>query len=297
MESNRMEKYAENVKVAIIQTTLNGKVAWENAPEISYPEEKRAREELRNAFRSLHAMDDKSKPHFVLIPELSVPRGYIKHLRTLAEGVGCIVIAGIDYTKFNDSSGTKVVKNQGIIIVPRSWPSGLRRKGTEEFKFGKMYGAPKEVIDLQKLGWKFLGDSAFWLIDADRFGKLGVCICYDFMDVERFIMYRGTVQHFFVLAYNQDINTFINIANTACRTVYCNVIVCNTGHYGGSIAVSPTQKSYLRTRYQHLGLDLYTTQIVSFPVKDLIRAQHTDPYIETKGDRVFTGRPPGFINH
>jgi hypothetical protein len=82
------------------------------------------------------------------------------------------------------------------------------------------------------------------VFDAGHFGKFAIAVCYDFLDLERVAMYRSGIQHLFILAYNPDLPTFDHAAEALSRMIFCNVVVCNTGTHGGSLAVSP----YIRCR-------------------------------------------------
>jgi len=278
-------KLEKNLRVGIIQTSLDNAIAWKNGPTIARNEASYVWKQVKTAFRSLTR--GPIKPDIILMPELSLPRGYITELKRLSCKTGVVVISGVDYKK---DFIRKVVKNQAVVFIPQKWPEKAASRGAKEFYFGKTYPALEEENKLKsgKIKWVFEGDSRLWIFDAGDYGIFAVCICYDFMDVERYIMYRNKIHHLFVLAYNKDINSFYHIAETITRTVYCNVVVCNTGHFGGSVAVAPYFDPNLRTIYRHEGKDLFTFQIVELPVEGLDQAKkRNDP------ERMFKSLPPG----
>ena len=115
----------------------------------------------------------------------------------------------------------------------------------------------------------------------------------DFLDLERIAMYRGKVQHLFILALNKDATSFRHVAEAIARMVFCNVIICNCGHFGGSLAVSPYRLSERRTIYQHAGPRLATAQIIEMPVERLhLHQKGGDPLKD--GIKEFKSLPPGF---
>jgi hypothetical protein len=115
------------------------------------------------------------------------------------------------------------------------------------------------------------------------------------MDLERAVMYRDQIHHLFVLAYNRDLGMFRSLADSLSRTVFCNVIVCNTGFFGGSIAVSPYYEAHRRTLYSHDGKGLFTTQVIQLPIKGIQEARmgRTGSTKVLKKIQEFKDPPPG----
>jgi len=286
--------YSENLSVGVIQTTLNAAHAWvgENpTPQMSAAEDERAWQEIRKAFRSFQ--DGGIRPQLVLLPELSLPRTRLFEFERLVAALNVIAVVGADY-RFNRKDMT--VRNEGIVLVPRGFPGRHPSRYCTRILFGKTFATPKEKAKLLNLSppWTFIGDHKVYLFDCGAYGSFGVSICYDFMDLERALMYRGRIQHLFVLAYNRDRGMFQSLADALSRTVYCNVVICNTGVYGGSLAVSPYYEAHKRTIYAHQGPGLFTTQVVQLPVRGLIEMLSGKSGV-SDGKQEFKDPPPGLV--
>lgn len=303
----RMEEGAEaptlelrdRISVGVVQTTLKAGKAWAAGPPMSEDEDGRAWQEILRALRALSGRGLRdSPPDIIIFPELAVPQTRAKNLSRVLAHIGSIGIVGMDYRFERDG---ECVVNEGRILIPRYWPERRASRTCRTIRFGKTYPAPAELRKLRELKkpLKFIGDPAVWVVDGGVLGRFGVCVCYDFMDVERAMVYRGRLQHLFVIAYNRDVRLFRALASTLSRTIFCNVVVCNTGIFGGSIAVSPYYQAFERVIFGQDGLSLFVAQAFRLPLAALSRAQQREDEVigdsgKERGGGLFKNPPPGF---
>lgn len=130
----------------------------------------------------------------------------------------------------------------------------------------------------------------FYILDTKDYGRIGFAICADFYDIERYTLYKGRVQHLIILAFNQDVKSFYFLAESISRLVYCNVVICNTGYYGGSVCFTPAKDDFKRYCYKHEGKELFTSQVVKLPVESLWKAQNENSDALKK----YKSPPPGY---
>ena len=291
--------FDEELAVGIIQTTLNSQLAWPisaTKPRMSSAQDAHAWQEICKAMRALK--DGDVAPKIVDLPELSLPRTRLADFEKLVCALNVIVFVGLDY-RLNPAM--KQVRNEGQVFIPTGFWKGRPSRTCTRIIFGKTHPAPGENSALKKLNppWSYIGDDKVYVFDAEKYGLIGVSICYDFMDLERAVMYRGRVHHLFILAYNRDAGMFKSLADSLSRTVFCNVVVCNTGFFGGSIAVSPYHAAHRRTLYSHDGNGLFTTQVVKLPVRGVEQAlcgNGEKIKIMERDEKVFKDPPPGLID-
>jgi predicted amidohydrolase len=235
-------------------------------------------------------------PDIILLPELAVPRGFVPTLRRMAKSMSSIIIAGLDYRQ-SSQGHISTAANEAIIIVPDRWKDKKISATTTARYIGKTFCSNQEGKYLAGQGFDFQGDRSVWIFDGGEVGRFGVAICYDFLDLERVAAYREQIQHLFILAYNRDTNSFEHAAEALSRMIFCNVVVCNTGYFGGSLAVSPYYRPQQRTIYQHCGAGLVTSQVIELPVRNLWEHQQgkgalTD--FPAGKEPMFKGLPAGY---
>ncbi|POR54090.1 hypothetical protein [Bosea psychrotolerans] len=282
-------RLAASLKLGIVQTSLDPAAAWVTGTKMSPGEEERAITEIRGFFAAFR--QEKIPPDIIVLPELAVPSGFETQLRRMAGQMQSVVIAGFDY---RDGGSPGEVHNEALLIVPKRWRDRAMGAKVTTRRIGKTYAAPEEDKKLRAIAHTFQRDPSVWLFDGGEIGTFGVMVCYDFLDLERIAMYRGKVQHLFILALNKDATSFRHVAEAVARMAFCNVIICNCGHFGGSLAVSPYRLSERRTIYQHAGPSLATAQIIELPVASLDLHQHgADPMKD--GVKEFKSLPPGYI--
>ena len=284
LQKNKLDDY---LKVGFIQTVIDEKLAWESYPpslNMKPIVEMKVWQEIKNGFCSLSP----EQPNIIVLPELTLPHGYEKQLKGLSKAIGAIVIAGLDFEQF----GSRGVKNKAIVVIPENWPEPKKSKRVSSVYFGKTFFSDAEKDFFKKFKYKPFPDTSTYIFYAGKFGNIGVAICSDFFDIERFVIYRGKIHHMIVIAHNKDSEAYYYLAEAISRLVYCNVVICNTGHYGDSLAFAPYRESYRRTIYRHRGQSLFTTQVVKLPVFNLDEAQRrNDKHSE------FKPPPPGYKKH
>ena len=284
------------LRVGVVQTTLDHETAWsdtgrghwQEGVRMSATEEERAKREIRHHLAFLRTTTP--TPDIVLLPELSIPVGFEGHLRRAAESLEAIVIGGLDYI-VDTSTSTPTVSNQATIVVPRKLNGKRISRRTEMRRVGKTYPAPAERNKLDNLRGgpvTFKPSPVVWIFESPELGNFGVAVCYDFVDLDRLVLYRNKIQTLFVIAYNRDTTSFDHIAEATARTVFCNVVVCNCGFFGGSLAVSPFREPYRRTVYKHSGQRLATSQLIELPLASLKAHQ------DSGRENFFKSLPPGF---
>jgi len=286
---------ADRLSVAVIQTSLNADAAWQSLAQtgdwresirMSSTEERRAKGEIRQFLSSIK--NTGKTPDIILLPELAVPLGFERQLVRMAESMESIVIAGLDYQLDGDPAA-KRVSNESIVIVPRRLKGRTIASQTATRRVGKTYPAPAEEEKLRRTGVTFSKRPTVWIFESSELGRFGVAVCYDVLDLDRIVLYRSKVQTLFILAYNRDITSFDHVAEAIARMVFCNVVICNCGLFGGSIAISPFKEPFKRTVYRHSGAKLTNAQVVELPLAALVAHQRSHNTSEH-----FKSRPPGF---
>lgn len=286
----------KKLTVGVIQTSLDANAAWQEMADVggdwkkcvqmSALEEKRAKKEIRHFLSSLKGKEQ--LPDIVVLPELSVPLGYERHLRSISEEMQTIIIAGLDYQIIKEAT-EPTVSNEAVIVVPRKLYGQKIARQTELRRIGKTYASFGEKRKLNNIDVKFQPRPTVWLFESKTLGNFAVAVCYDFLDLDRIVLYRNKIQTLFILAYNRDTNSFDHVAEAITRMAFCNVVVCNCGHFGGSLAISPFREPYARTIYRHSGQKLPNVQLVQLPLRALIKHQQSGADTNT-----YKSLPPGF---
>lgn len=277
----------EFVNIGIVPTLLSGD-SWDTNQVAMLPDAaSHSWAEIERAFKQFSAATE--KPDIILIPEVAVPPYRLPRLKSLAGALGCLVIAGLD---FQETAGGIV--NRAALLIPTRWPESKPSKTARVVMVGKTHPAEEEAKRYKALSPPvvFSPDPNLWLFEAEHLGRFGVCLCFDFMDVDRPPLYRGQIHHLFVLAYNKDVQSFSHIAESLCRTIYCNVVVCNTGWYGGSVAISPYYDHWRRPVYQVLGGELSVCQVIRIPALAIDKAIAAGD-LKKNGKPFLKGLPPG----
>lgn len=287
-----------NIIVGIIQPVINPDRAWNATPPYSLNVEKivaeRVWQEIKKGLIEMLKVDE--KPDVILIPELHLPVSRVNTIRRISKKFGIIIISGIDFQL--NKAFTNRIRNRGVICIPSNISTGKPSVKLTSMQFGKTFFTYMERSMFQNIN--LLGvceedpEQYLYVFKSSSLGDFGIIICSDIFDIERMSLYQGQIHHLFIISLNKDLNTYFAMAESLTRLLYCNVVICNTGHYGGSLAVSPYSESYDRTIYKYIGQRMYNSHIIELPLKSLHNAQNFDFVSENKKDIKFKAWPPGY---
>lgn len=287
------KSFNEYLKVGIVQPIVNESTAWPDSPSVCGCLKMNAidahfiNNQISSAVNAFMGMEESERPNIIILPELCAADE--SFLENLAKKSNAIIITGRDFMV----SG-KEVKNMAEVFIPSKWENPVAPSTfCQKFFFGKKFFSYPEKALFKKFQLEGVPSPEIYILNARQYGRIGFAICADFFDILRFRIYKRFVHHLFILALNKDTETFEHMAETISRMVFCNVVVCNSGHYGGSLAFSPYKEAYKRYIYLHRGEDLFTSQVVSLPVQALDDFQQNSENIPAK-DRLFKSVPPGY---
>ena len=288
----------QTLTVGIIQPVIDPATAWNSAPPFSLNIDiisaERVWDEIRIGLTEMLKVD--LRPDIILIPELHLPASRIETIKRLSKKHGVIIIAGIDF-QLHPIHAHKI-RNRGIICLPNEINTGNPSMRMTSMQFGKTHFTYMERSMFKNMSGSVKvcepdPESNMYIFKSNTLGDFGIMICSDIFDIERMSFYQGQIHHLFVISLNKDLNTYFSMAESLTRLLYCNVIICNTGHYGGSLAVSPYREPFDRTIYKYIGQRMFNTHIIDLPVKKLDEAQRFD-FSKEDAKHIFKASPPGY---
>ena len=172
----------------------------------------------------------------LLLPELSLPRRWLRPLadRLIAENIGLVV--GLDY-----ANGLDGVVNEAVGVFPAGFHA------TAVCRWRKSRPAREEAKELLERGLQFVtGSSASTLVINTDNGALGTLICSELLDVELRGSLLGRIDVLLVPAWNKDTSTFDHTVQTVANDLHCYVAVANNAMFSDCRLQTPSDKRYLR---------------------------------------------------
>ena len=186
----------------------------------------------------------KPRPDYLLFPELSVPLKWIDSVAARLNAMGISLIAGTEYRHFaNDqliSEACLVLTDNrlGYPATVKIWQPKLEPAVGEDRELTTKYGKHWAVSKLQgKLS------KPVYVHNNIHFG---VMVCSELQNSKARVRFQGEVDALMVLSWNQDLETFASLVESAALDVHAYTILVNNRKYGDSRVRSPAKESFLR---------------------------------------------------
>lgn len=188
------------------------------------------------------AIDAFPRPTHLLLPELSLPERWIDTVSRLLHDAGISLIAGLDYhhgKKPDIHSEAVLVLTDDRLGFPSSvqirQAKSLPAAGEEETLL-RMFGLewPRHLADIRKPVYNHNGFC------------FGVLVCSELQNIAHRQKFQGNVDCMMVLSWNQDLETFAALVESASLDVHAHVALVNNRRYGDSRVRSPSKKDFMR---------------------------------------------------
>lgn len=272
-----------NKKIALVNERVNLKdfmqvVMWrkENLS-------KDRREDLMRLINEAH----RNNADIMVMPELSIPFGWLSALMLQSAKMLMAIITGLEYTSTN-----KTIKNFVATILPfRS----TQLKGSVTILREKNFLSPGESTLLQ--GYHYTVSNIIppeYHLFHWRKVYFSVYNCFELADIESRKLFKSKADFIVAVEYNRDTNYFADVVSSWARDIHCYVIQDNSSDFGDSKIIRPS-KTGQKTIVQVKGGDNGAVLTAALDI-DSLRDFQWGNYLLQKDNKKFKFTPPSF-NH
>lgn len=185
------------------------------------------------------------KPDYVILPECCLPRRWAMQMagKVLARGVS--LVAGLEYRA--ELANPDLLHNEALVALRTDFPgyqTGLfllqpkRQPAWSELQhldsdFGKALATPSAT-------------SLFHPVYQHGDFHFGVLICSELTDIQNRRRFQGKVDALFIPEWNQDIESFATLVESAALDVHAYIVQANNRRYGDSRLRAPMKIHHQR---------------------------------------------------
>lgn len=188
------------------------------------------------------AIDAYPRPTHLLLPELSLPERWVNTVSRLLQDAGISLIAGLDYHREPPDR----IHSEAILVLADDrlgFPSSVQIRqakslpaaGEEETLlkwFGRVW--PAQMKDDKKPIYVHAGFC------------FGVLVCSELQNIRHRQQFQGNVDCMMILSWNQDLETFSALVESASLDVHAHVALVNNRRYGDSRVRTPSKEPHKR---------------------------------------------------
>lgn len=179
---------------------------------------------------------------YFILPELALPAHWFMRIALKLQARGISLITGIEY--FHVSKGR--VRHQVWAALSHD---GLGFPSTMIYRQDKQKPALHEELELQRLAGLELKPEIRWLtppvIQHGDF-RFALLVCSELTNISYRSALRGQIDALFVPEWNQDIETFNALVESAALDIHAYIIQCNDRQYGDSRIRAPYKDGWKR---------------------------------------------------
>lgn len=277
-------------EVAVAVTSYNTSDAQWQAAYAGAPD--RSQERYEN-FRQLvnKILQSSACPDYVSFPELSLPRRWAFAAAIKFAQNGVSLIAGLEN---NNKSG--FYRNDALVSLTTRWP-GYR---THIYHIQpKIAPAHHELVSLVKPRRKLFPANVRDCRPIYVHGghSFGVLICSDLTSISNRAYFQGAVDTLFVIEWNQDLNTFSYLVESASHDLHAFIVQANNRKFGDSRIRGPFAEDHRRDVVRVRGgvEDYFVVSKINLgELRDFQSKFSAVHYDKHKDEQIFKPLPIGF---
>ncbi len=190
------------------------------------------------------AIQLKPRPDYLLFPELSIPLKWIDSLAARLRSMGISLIAGTEYRHFENN---ELLSEACLVLTDNrlGYPATIK---IWQPKLEPAVGEDKELTTKYGKCWAFskLQGKRGKPIYIHNGVNFGVMVCSELQNSKARVRFQGEVDALMVLSWNQDLETFASLIESAALDVHAYTILVNNRKYGDSRVRSPAKESFMR---------------------------------------------------
>lgn len=179
---------------------------------------------------------------YLILPELALPAHWFIRIARKLQGSGISLITGIEYLHSTKAR----VRNQIWAALSHN---GLGFPSFVIYRQDKQRPALHEELELQRIAGLKMKPHRQWksppIIQHGDF-SFSMLVCSELTNIGYRADLRGRVDALFVPEWNQDIETFNALVESAALDVHAYIIQCNDRQYGDSRIRAPYKDTWMR---------------------------------------------------
>lgn len=187
------------------------------------------------------AISTKPKPDYLLFPELSIPNEWVESISNRLLSAGISLIAGTEYRHYRNN----LIHSDAYLALRDDrlgYPSSVRIR---QPKLLPAVGEDKDLCSRFGKEWLEFGALSKPVYNHNGF-HFGVMVCSELQNSKSRIAFQGEVDSLIVLSWNQDLETFASLIESAALDIHAYTVLVNNRTYGDSRVRAPSKKSFKR---------------------------------------------------
>jgi hypothetical protein len=211
------------------------------------------------------AIDAFPRPTHLLLPELSLPERWVDTVSRRLQDAGISLIAGLDYQR----GSSNFIHSSAVLVLADDrlgFPSSVQIRQPKSLP-----AAGEEEILLRNFGLKWsaglgCGKKPVYIHAGFCFGVL---VCSELQNISHREQFQGNVDCMMVLAWNQDLDTFSALVESASLDVHAHIALVNNRQYGDSRVRTPAKEPYKRDTCRLRGGENEHVLVVKLDIAEL----------------------------